>query len=320
MRALVTGICGFAASHLAELLLREGDEVAGICLPGEPRDNVAHLLDRIDLHEADVTDGERTAAALRAARPEVVYHLAGVASVGQAWVQAADTLRTNALGLASLVYAGREIGSPRILVVGSGEMYGAVRKERQPITEATRLKPVNPYALSKLWQEEAALYFSRVYGYPLVITRPFNHTGPRQSPRFVCSDFASQLAGIEAGLRPPVISVGNLAARRDFLHVRDVASAYRLAALEGRTGVPYNIASGCPTSVSEILDTLRLLAKCEVEVREEPSRLRPADIPLLTGSSRRLQRDTGWAPSLALSDALRELLEWWRARVREGRR
>jgi len=151
-----------------------------------------------------------------------VYHLAGAASVGGAWRGLANTLRDNSFPLVNLVTAGRDSGEPVILVVGSGELYGRVDEERQPIGEDTPLNPVNPYALSKLWQEEAARFFAAALKYPLVITRPFNHTGPRQGRGFVCSDFAAQLACIEAGRREAVLRVGNLAARRDFLDVRDV--------------------------------------------------------------------------------------------------
>ncbi len=315
MKALVTGIGGFAGSHLAEHLLAEGDEVCGITFPGEPTDNIAHILDRLRLIEVNITDGGALGKAVREAEPEVIYHLAGVASVGQSWKNMDETLRVNAVGLVNLVFSGREAGEPAILVVGSGEMYGLVEEGRQPIGEEEPLRPVNPYALSKVWQEQAARYFADVYRYPLYLTRPFNHIGPRQSWRFVCSDFAGQLARIEVGRAEPVIKVGNLSARRDFLDVRDVAAAYRLVVRAGRPGVPYNIASGRPRSIREVLDMLLGLCRAEVRVSEEAERLRPVDIPLLSGDGGRLRLETGWAPSRELKDTLADLLDFWRANV-----
>lgn len=316
MRALITGICGFAGSHLAEHLLGEGDEVSGIDCLGGSTANISHIIGRVQLAEADVTDREALEKSVRDMAPDVIYHLAGFASVGQAWKMVEDTLRVNAIGLVNLVLAGKNNGKPSILVIGSGEMYGQVDEKDQPITEDTPLLPMSPYALSKVWQEQAADYFASVEDYPLVIARPFNHTGPRQSPRFVCSDFASQLAGIEAGLTEPVIRVGNLESRRDFLDVRDVAAAYRACLLKGKRGVHYNIASGIPYSIKEILNMLVGMCRVKVEIKEEKERFRPVDIALLTGDGDRLREDTGWAPVHSIEEALEGLFDYWREDVR----
>jgi GDP-4-dehydro-6-deoxy-D-mannose reductase len=251
-------------------------------------------------------------------RPEAVYHLAGLASVGESWKNLAETLRVNTAGFLNLVAAGRETGRPAILTVGSAEIYGRVDESAQPIGEDTPANPISPYALSKLWQEEAARYALAVDGYPVVITRPFNHTGPRQSRAFVASDFAAQLAEIELGRREPVIEVGNLTGRRDFLDVRDVARAYRLALVKGRRGVPYNIASGRPVAISRLLDTLRGLCRVPTGVREVPERLRPVDIPLLSGDASRLTADTGWTPALPIEKTLGDLLDHWRGVLGAG--
>ncbi len=319
MRILVTGVCGFAGSHLADHLLAEGDEVVGVALPGEPRHNLQHLGDRVAVVEADLTDAAAVHHALRELRPEAVCHLAGAASVGQAWGSVAETLRVNAFPLVNLVGGGQATGAPVILVVGSGELYGLVAETRQPISEDEPLRPTNPYALSKLWQEEAARFFAAVHHYPLVITRPFNHTGPRQARHFVCSDFAAQLAEIETGVREPVLRVGNLEARRDFLDVRDVARAYRLALLKGEHGAPYNIASGRAVSIRQVLDILLGMCRVPVEVRAEPERLRPVDTPLLAGDAGRFREATGWAPTRRLAQTLADLLDDWRRRVARER-
>jgi GDP-4-dehydro-6-deoxy-D-mannose reductase len=315
LKALVTGICGFAGSHLADHLLSEGEEVFGIRLPGEPTDNLEPIMERLTLVEADVTDRKSVEDLVRDVGPGAVYHLAGYSSVGEAWKNLEDVLRVNTMGLVNLVQAGRVTGSPPVLAVGSGEMYGEVPSARQPIGEDNPLSPVNPYALSKLWQEEAALFFHRAEGYPVYITRPFNHTGPRQAPRFACPDFARQLAEIEAGRKEPVLKVGNLDARRDFLDVRDVVSAYRLVLSRGRPGVPYNIASGKARTIRDILDLLIGLCRVEVRVEVEEERFRPVDISLLSGDSSRLAGETGWSPSRSLEVTLGDLLDHWRDAV-----
>jgi GDP-4-dehydro-6-deoxy-D-mannose reductase len=319
LKVLVTGICGFAGSHLADLLLAEGSEVSGTVLPGESTLNIQHIGDRLTLREADLTDARAVERVMAELEPEAVYHLAGLSSVGKTWGRVESVLRVNALGMVNLVKAADNFGKPPVLVVGSGEMYGAVEEENQPISEREPMNPVNPYALSKVWQEEAAGYFMRAAGCPLIITRPFNHTGPRQSTRFVCSDFASQLAAMEAGKIEPVLKVGNLKARRDFLDVRDVVSAYRLAMDRARPGVPYNIASGHPSSIRDVLDMLLARCRVRVEVRVEEERLRPLDVPLLSGDSRRFVEETGWAPARKLEETLDDLLRYWRgSSAKEG--
>ncbi len=308
MRALVTGVAGFAGSHLAEHLLAMGDEVAGTVLADESTANIAHLGSDVSLFQADVRDNAALAAAFASFRPEVVYHLAGMASVGEAWRNMVRTLEVNALGLVNVIAAASETGSPRVLAVGSGEEDGCVSAERQPIGEDAPFAPLSPYALSKVWQEEAGRFFhSR--GYPVYLVRSFNHAGPRQSKLFVCADFASQVAEIEAGLREPVIRVGNLEARRDFTDVRDVVIAYRLVITRGTPGVPYNVGSGVARSIGEVLDALRSYAHVPVTVEPEPSRIRPADLPVLAGDASRLRRDTGWGPRIPFERTLRDLLD-----------
>ena len=318
MKALVTGICGFAGSHLADLLLAEGAEVSGTVFPGEPTVNIQYIGDRLTLREVDLTDVQAVERVMEDLEPSAVYHLAGLSSVSQTWGRVDSVLRVNALGMVNLVKAAGNIGKPPVLVVGSGEMYGSVNEGEQPISEEAPMNPVSPYALSKVWQEEAAGYFMRVAGYPLIITRPFNHTGPRQSTRFVCSDFACQLALMEAGKTEPVLRVGNLKARRDFLDVRDVVSAYRLAMDRALPGVPYNIASGNPYSIRDILDMLLSRCRVKVEVSVEEERLRPLDVPLLSGDSGRFMKETGWAPARGLEETLDDLLSHWRGAQGKG--
>jgi GDP-4-dehydro-6-deoxy-D-mannose reductase len=314
MRSLVTGVAGFAGSHLAEHLLAMGDEVAGTILAGESTANIAPLGERVALHQADVRDPVALAAAFAAFRPEAVYHLAGMASVGDTWSKIPQTLEVNALGLVNVIAAGRDAGSPRVLTIGSGEVYGRIEPGLQPIGEDTPFAPLSPYALSKVWQEEAGRFF-HTRGYPVFLVRPFNHTGPRQSKLFVCADFAAQLAAIEAGLREPVIRVGNLDARRDFLDVRDVVSAYRLALTRGTPGTPYNIASGTAPSIREVLDLLRGFASVPVRIEHEESRMRPSDLPILAGDSSRLRRDTGWEPRIPFERTLLDLLDFERRAI-----
>jgi GDP-4-dehydro-6-deoxy-D-mannose reductase len=199
--------------------------------------------------------------------------------------------------------------------VGSAEEYGIAPEGGAALREEAPLAPVSPYALSKVWQEELGGYFARVERWPISFTRTFNHTGPRQSPDFVCADFARQIARIELRLADPVLRVGNLAAARDFLDVRDVAAAYRAILERGRPGVPYNVCSGRAWPVADLLRILLGHAVIKIKVEVDVSRRRPVDIPVLLGDPARLKTDTGWEPRVGMEESLRDLLEHWRERT-----
>jgi len=320
LRALITGITGFAGSHLADHLLALGDiEVHGIVRPGHSTRNVDHILGRIALHPADLGEAAQVRELLAAIRPEHVFHLAAQASSRRSWENPRETLVTNItiqLGLLQAIVG--EGLSPRVLIVGSADEYGLVGTEDLPIDENTPLRPLSPYAVSKIAQDYLGYQYHLSRGLDVVRVRAFNHIGPRQRPGFVVPDFASKIALIEAGLQEPVLRVGNLAARRDFTDVRDVARAYHLALAKGVAGEVYNIGSSRSYAIGEVLDRLLTMSRTPVRVEVDPSRMRPSDVPVRVCDGRRFRATTGWEPEYSLDRSLRDALDYWRGRVRSG--
>jgi GDP-4-dehydro-6-deoxy-D-mannose reductase len=271
-------------------------------------------VDGVRWRAVELQDRASVATALDADRPEAIYHLAGVAHVGDSWAQAEETLASNVVGTAHLVDAVRHSGlRPRVVVTGSATIYKA---SEAPLTEDSAIAPNTPYGTSKLAQEMVALAAWRDAGLPAIVTRSFNHIGPGQSPAFAAPSFARQLATIEAGLAPPVIRAGNLSAARDVTDVRDTVRAYVALMARGRPGVCYNVCSGRAVSVQAILDGLRTRVRQPVEVVTDPARMRPVDTPVIVGSHARLTHDTGWTPEFSLEQTLDALLEYWRLEVR----
>jgi GDP-4-dehydro-6-deoxy-D-mannose reductase len=317
-RALITGAAGFAGSHLADLLVGRGDvEVHGILRPDDGTHHLGRLGDRIYLHRADLRDDARVSEVLRAVEPDMVFHLAAQAAVGPSWERPADTLVGNIIMQLHLLQAIVAHGqAPRILVVGSADEYGLVTAADLPIDEDTPLRPLNPYAVSKIAQDMLGYQYHLSHGLHIVRVRPFNHIGPRQGLGFVVPDFARQIARIEAGLQEPVMRVGDLSARRDFTDVRDMVRAYVLVLERAASGAVYNIGSSRSHTIHEVLDTLLRLSTREVRVEVDAERLRPSDVREALCDCRRLRADTGWEPTIDLEQSLRDVLDYWRERVR----
>ena len=316
---LVTGASGFAGSHLVDLLSNEGTSVLAWRLPdggaGPPSGSGSDTR-RIRWADVDVLDAASVEAAVEEARPAVVFHCAGAARVGASWSETMGTFEVNVRGTHHLLDAvRRHAPDARVLVPGSALVY---RPSNDPLGEDFPLEPRTPYGLSKLTQELVARQ-AAAEGQPVLLSRSFNHIGPRQASGFATSDFARQIALAEAGLTDPVIHVGNVDARRDVTDVRDVVRAYRCIAERGRPGRPYNVCSGRAPSVRDLLDGLLALARLRVDVRVDPSRLRPQDNPVVIGDGSRLHTELGWEPSVPLDVSLRDLLEGWRTSVAEGR-
>jgi len=314
VKVLITGIAGFAGSHLAELALHEGAAVCGTLLPGAPADNLAALRGRVETVPCDLTEPGAAGRVLAELRPARVFHLAGASVVGTSWARRADVLRQNLEGTFQLLEGLRARPVP-CLLVSSAELYGVVPESAQPITEAQPVAPLSPYALSKACQELYAGYYVRAEGVPIVIARAFNHVGPRQGPGFVWSDIARQVAAILAGRQAPVLEVGTLTTRRDFTDVRDVVRAYWLALERGTPGEVYNVASGRAVAIREVVDGFLALAGRPIEVRPVAARVRPIDLPLLLGDAGRLRALTGWKPEIPLEQSLADVLADWRGRV-----
>ncbi len=268
----------------------------------------------VDL-EVDVADPDAIGAAVAAARPEAIYHLAALSHVGESWEFPAEVLRVNVLGTAGVLAAARALPEPAVvLVISSAEVYGSVSAEELPIVESTALRPLSPYAASKAAAEQLALQAWRGYGQPVIVVRPFNHVGPGQAPTFAVSALAKRI--VEAQLAgSSTVAVGTLTARRDYTDVRDVVRAYRSLVAEGTTGETYNVCSGRDVAVSEVAQRLCALAGANVELVTDPSLVRAVDLPVLRGDYQRLARDTGWKPEIPLDDTLADVLAFWRDRV-----
>jgi GDP-4-dehydro-6-deoxy-D-mannose reductase len=318
MRVLITGITGMVGSHLAEYCLARGDvEVVGTVRWRSPRNNIGGIADSLRLVEADLRDQAGVRRLLEDVRPEAIFHLAAQSFVPASWAGPADTMATNVLGQVHLLEAMRDLGMTDVpmQIAGSSEEYGLVHPEETPITEENPLRPLSPYAVSKVAQDLLGWQYHRSFGLRTVRTRAFNHEGPRRGEVFVTSNFAKQIALIEAGKQPPVLEVGNLEARRDWHDVRDTVVAYWKAAFEGEPGEVYNIGRGEALSIQEMLNILLAMAKVDVEVRPVPARMRPSDVELLVCDPTKFRDRTGWEPTIPLDQTLRDTLEYWRERV-----
>jgi GDP-4-dehydro-6-deoxy-D-mannose reductase len=300
MRALVTGASGFVGRYLIEELRRSGAEVLACGGPHDGADGYFPL---------DLGDIETMRAALERGRPTVVFHLAAQTFVPASLGAPTETYEANVLGTARLSQAVREYGGdppPRIVFTSSAEVYGPRGRDELPLHENLDLHPANPYAASKAAAEAILLAEARSFGLDAVVARAFNHIGPGQDERFVVPSLAMQLARIGAGA-PPQLLVGNLAAARDFLDVRDVVNAYIALARDGERGEVYNVCSGGAVTIRDILRELIIIAHVPVEVREDPARMRPADVPILVGRPEKLRACTGWQPQLTLVHSLRDI-------------
>jgi GDP-4-dehydro-6-deoxy-D-mannose reductase len=321
MRLLITGVDGFVGSHAAEhFLAHPGGEAHGTFLPGRSPGHSGSIPGLV-LHAVDLLDGVGMSRLLRELRPDAVLHLAAQAFVPASVADPTGTFQTNVMGGINLLEAVREMRdltghSPLLLLVSTGEVYGRVPESAQPITEAAPLQPNNPYASSKAAIDLIAQQYRRSYGLAVTIARPFNHIGPRQSPVFVASDFARQVAQIAAGLREPVMNVGNIEARRDFTDVRDVVRAYTMLLDRPPEEAVVNVCSGTATPVGWILETLQRIAGVTVEVRTDAARLRAYDVPSVVGSRRVLEHVTGWKPAIPLETTLRDTYAYWAATIR----
>ena len=315
-RVLVTGVTGFAGSHLVDYMLTRNDvEIFGIQRWRSRTENIDHFRDRIRLLECDLRDASSTRDVLETVRPDWIFHLAAQSFVPTSWNAPSESLVTNVLGQVNIFEAVRRLGlTSRIQLACSSEEYGMVYEDELPIRETNPLRPLSPYAVSKVAQDMLGYQYWMSWKVDAVRTRGFNHEGPRRGPVFVASDFAKQIADIERGRREPVLNVGNLEARRDFTDVRDMVRAYWLALEHGAPGEVYNICSGRAYAIREVLDLLLGMTKTKIDVRQDPARLRPSDVPVLLGDYSRFHEVTGWTPTIPFEQTLRDMLDYWRGR------
>jgi GDP-4-dehydro-6-deoxy-D-mannose reductase len=314
MRILLTGATGFAGSTLAEALLAKPDvRLCGLSRHGEWPPEQRHLADRVELRSVDLCDGAAVETVLRAVEPEQIFHVAGYAAVGRSFQEPDAAWSGNLTATRSLYEAtARWGGKPRILFVGSGLVYGDSDDPETPRRENLLLRPNNPYATSKAAADLLSYQFTRDPGLSIVIARPFNHIGPRQSPEFAIASFARQVVAIERGTKPPVMETGNLSPRRDLTDVRDMVAAYDLLMQHGRDGEAYNVGSGQVYSMHTVLDRLLALAGLTVELRQKAALLRSTDTPVVRVDASKLRRETGWSPRYSLDQTLLDTLNYWR--------
>lgn len=317
MKILITGISGFVGSHLAEYYLKQPHhEVFGTIKWRSNLENIINFRDKLKLYECDVKDAFAVKTVLAAIKPEYIFHLAAQSYVPFSWRAPQETLTNNIIGEVNLFEAIRELQiEPLVHIAGSSEEYGMVYPEEIPIKETNPLRPLSPYAVSKVAQDLLGHQYFKSYGLKIIRTRAFNHTGPRRPEVFVTSSFAKQLIEIEKGKREPKMYVGNLNAVRDFTDVRDIVRAYALTLQKGTPGEVYNIASGKGLKIKDLLDKLIKLSGVDLTIEKDPERLRPSDVELLIGSPEKFQKTTGWKPEIPFEQTLRDLLDYWRERI-----
>lgn len=320
-RVLITGITGMAGSHLADLLRAEHRDwkVFGTKRRRSPLDNVAHLQDQVELIDCDLTDSSSVFSLMKNVKPDYIFHLAGLSFVPDSWIFPEVTLQENILMQLHVFESVRHADlDPVIQIALSSEEYGKVHPDEVPVREGNPFRPLSPYGVSKVGQDMLGYQYHQSYGLKVIRTRAFNHEGPRRGEVFVTSNFAKQIAEIEAGIKPPIIHVGNLNAHRDWSDVRDVVRAYVLSVQHCKPGEDYVIASGKSRSIREMLDLLLSLTKQKIEVAVDPARLRPSDVETLLGDPTKFRNATGWEARYTFEETMRDLLDYWRMQIQRN--
>ena len=307
MKALITGGGGFAGRRLQALLEAAGYAVRSTALKADPENDIKGM----DMTVPDLV--ERTIAE---EEPDVIFHLAAQSSVAVSWKEPQLTAQVNVIGTINLLEAVKKNRSKAaVLLIGSGEEYGYFPEGACPLEESVSLHPGNIYAATKVCQEMLGEIYHRSFGLNTIMVRAFNHSGPGQSDTFVISAFCRQIAEIELGIKAPEISVGNLAAKRDFTDVRDIVRAYRLLAEKGVPGEVYNVGRGKAVSIQSVLDTVLGLCGMTVTVKPDPSRMRASDIPVIEPDVSKIYRCTGWRAEISLEQTIADTLDWWRSEL-----
>jgi len=319
MKALITGIGGFVGCHLTRYLFYGGHEVSGLDYPNIELPDDFKTYERLKIYEGDLRDDKISNQVINECKPDVIFHLAAQSSVKISFENPQETFSDNLFSTLSLLEAVSKLDyEVKTLVISSSEVYGQLEPEECPVDEDHPLMPINPYAVSKAAVDLMAYQYFKAYKTPVYIARAFSHSGPGQKTVGVLSDWAFQIAKIELGLTPPVLKVGNLNVQRDYTDVRDVIRAYLDIIEKGKPGKPYNVCSGRGYKLSDLLEKYRSMAKKDIEVLEDQSRMRPVDIPILTGSNKRIKEDTGWEPEIEIETTLSDSLKFWHDHLVEG--
>ena len=311
-KALIIGASGFVGPYLAAQLSGEsGMEVYATKLPQGELDDI-----QAEVCNLDIMNKEEIVDLLYKIRPDYIFHLAAQSSVAVSWKNPGLTIDVNIKGSVNVLDAVRELYyKPRVLLIGSGEEYGHIRPGETPISEDNHLRPGNLYAATKVCQNMIAKIYTTAYDMELIMVRAFNHIGPKQAPIFVVSDFCKQVVEIEKGVREPVMMVGNLKAMRDFTDVRDVVRVYALLVEHGKAGETYNVGSGHAVSIQDVLDLIISQSSAEVEVKVDPNKIRPVDVPIIEADTTKLREATGWERKIPLEQTIRETMDYWRQHI-----
>lgn len=317
-KVLITGINGFVGSHLTDLLVSEDYQVAGIDLIRD-QTHLSKVPSPITVWRGDVCDVRFIEEILAEIKPDYIYHLAGSAFVPDADADPRSVYTVNVLGTLNLLEAVRSARlDSRVLIVGSGEVYGPVPEEQLPVKEEYPLRPTTPYGVTKACADLLGYQYAATYKMNVIRVRSFNHTGPGQSEQFVCSAFAKQIVEIEKSIRKPILNVGNLEARRDFTDVRDVVRAYRLVLEGAQECAVYNVGSGKAWRIGDLLKILvRQSTVRDIKIQEQKARVRSNDVPVMICNASKLERDWGWKAEIPIEQTFHDLLDYWRENVKQ---
>lgn len=316
MKIVITGASGFVGSHLVEHLSQNANYQLTGTVFGDPPHFLTKFLSQENIISLNLLERENVFSVIQHVKPDWVFHLAALTSPEKSHHAAKQTYTNNIEAQLNLLDALLELESlPRTLIVGSAEEYGLVAPDDNPINESTPLRPTSPYAVSKIAQDFMGMQYYLTHKLPVIRVRPFNHTGERRPPTFVLPAFAKQVAEIEAGQKEPVIKVGNLEPVRDFTDVKDMVKAYELALLKGESGEVYNLGSGRPIQIKQLLDDLLELSHHDITVKTDPAKLRPVDIPKLVANSSKFTNQTGWQPETPLQVTIQRVLNYWRDEI-----
>lgn len=308
-KALIIGAAGFVGQYLIDAITAHTKwDIHATKLAGESIQNP-----NITVWDIDITQEQQLVKLLQELQPDIIYHLAAQSSVALAWSKPEITININVLGTLHLLEATRQhCPNARVILIGSGEEYGAVQPQDIPIAETVCPNPGNIYAITKNTQNHLGHVYAKAYNLDIISTRSFNHCGPGQAPIFVVADFCKQVATIEAGKAEPVLQVGNLAAKRDFTDVRDVVQAYLLLAEHGEPAETYNVGSGNAISIQFILDTILSFSNMKIQVERASAKYRPIDVPIIEANVDKLYNATGWQPQHSMEQTLLDTLNYWR--------
>lgn len=312
MKAMIIGGAGFVGAYLMRHL--HDDLKWEVVVTKMPQEQIEANAKVVDLN---ILESDKVVSLLQEEKPDYIFHLAAQSSVAVSWKNPGLTVDVNIKGAVNVLEAVRVMEKPaRVLLIGSGEEYGHILPEESPIKETNHVRPGNIYAATKACQNMLGAIYAEAYQMDVMMVRAFNHIGPNQAPIFVVADFCKQVAEMEAGMREPIMQVGNLSAKRDFTDVRDVVRAYGLLVQYGKAGETYNVGSGLAIAIEQILQMIVSKSALDIQIEIDPNKLRPVDVPIIEADTQKLVQTTGWKREISLEQTIQETLDYWRKEVK----